>query len=265
MNQISTAWNACSAEIKSWLIRQPDVKVESLTSWLLPNLALKSNAIKYKQLPYSAAGQSRVADWEWWFVFSNTSSFAARVLAKRLAPSVDNYTSIAAADNGKQEIDELLDASAKDGYASFYVLYSTNDHNSSICKNGKRKDGIFHVEANKLRSEFIMKDRKTLYPSDILAIANPVSCAFGCPGIYGEGMDKEAGFRQHIDHYFPLRADHLADRSDFGESGFRETPRHIMELLDNGTNTDDWEAKHQHVVKGSKAVVVVDMRDSAAG
>lgn len=77
MNQISTAWNACSAEIKNWLIRQPDVKVESLTSWLLPNLALKSNAIKYKQLPYSAAGQSRVADWEWWFVFSNTSSFAA--------------------------------------------------------------------------------------------------------------------------------------------------------------------------------------------
>ena len=260
MNHNFAALNECSAEIKNWLIRQPDVDVETLTGWLLENLSAKSNSIKYKPLSHASTNRSTVADWEWWFVFSDTSSFAAKVVAKKLDSSADNYPSLANADNGTLQIDRLLDESAKEGYAAFYVLYSTNDHNSSVCKNGKSNDGIFHGEANKFRNEFITKDRRTLYPVDILSVSNPVSCAFGCPGIYGEGMDKEAGFRQHIGHYFPMRSDHLTEQSQFQELGFRNTPVHIIDLLNNGIVTDSWESQHQHSLNGLKAILVIDLR-----
>jgi hypothetical protein len=261
MSPHSEAFNACSAEIKNWLIRQPDVDAGTLTNWLLENLAANSNTIRYKQLSDKSTDISHSADWEWWFVLSDQSSFAARVLAKKLDSSVDNYPEIAGTHNGNLRINQFLDESAKDGYAAFYVFYSTNDRNSSICKNGKSPDGIFHSEANKVRQELMIKEGSPLHLSDILAISNPVSCAFGCPGIYGEGMEREAGFRQHIGHYFPMRSDHLTDQSQFRELGFRNTPAHIIELLSNGTDLNHWEKHHQQNLKGSKAIVAIDLRN----
>lgn len=254
-NQLSAAFNECSAEIKNLMSSQPEVKAEMLTGWLLNNLPKKIPSIKSKQFTHSAEMNIPPADWEWWFVFSNGNSFAVRIVAKKLEASIDHYNELGSPINGKSQVEQLIEDNAKEGFASMYVLYSTNEQNSSICKNAKSNDGVFWCEANKLLNGFFMNGPRALSPSEILAISNPVSCAFSCPGIYGESMDIEQGFRQHIGHYFP----YLSGENN-GGTGFRDTPAYIINLLESENNPGGWEMQQHPYPEKSKAILAVDLR-----
>lgn len=125
MNNICNSFTDCTTKVKKWLTKQPEVKEESLTDWLLYSLSEKISTIKYKQFTRTEEGRKTGADWEWWFVFPNKRSFAARVQAKKLQPNSDCYYGIAYTSNDKLQIERLLEDSAKDGMVSFYAFYST--------------------------------------------------------------------------------------------------------------------------------------------
>src|SRR5688572_28704463 len=119
MNSISASFNECSAEIKRWLQREPEVKAETLTHWLLPQLSNLNQNIHFGHFDFHDQKHTPRADWQWWFVLSNVVSFAA--IARAVKP----------------ENTDVQSTTMHDGKPAFYVLYSTNDLNSSICKNGK--------------------------------------------------------------------------------------------------------------------------------
>ena len=257
VNELCEALSECSFEIKRWLTKQPEVKEETLTDWFLYNLSEKIPAIKYKQFTRSEEGRKTGADWEWWFVFSKSKSLAIRVQAKKIKLSVDNYPGIAYTKNGKLQIERLLDDSVKDGFASFYAIYSA-EIGPSMCglKNG---GGMFFAEANKIRNEFILKPRRMLKPVDILQFANPISCLFCCP--FTNQRDIEDGFRRYMQHYFPTFSVSSNAQQDNNNLGFRATPNYILQLLNSETLQEQWEAEYQTYIEKSNAIVVVDLRN----
>jgi len=53
--------------------KQPEVKEESLTDWLLFDVSQKISRITYKSFPRHEEARRTGADWEWWFLFSSFS------------------------------------------------------------------------------------------------------------------------------------------------------------------------------------------------
>ncbi len=282
MNTICKSFNDCSADIKNWLTKQPEVKEESLTDRFLFELSEKIPTLKYKQFSRTEEGRKTCADWEWWFVFPDNKSFAARVQAKKLKSSVDNYPGIAYTSNGRLQIERLLEDSVNDGFASFYAFYSTESAKRTLCGGrlvvegirdeeniwlggktisggGKNGEGVYFGEANKLRNEFILKSRRTLTPKDILNFTNPVSCLFCCPMTFG-GNDIE-GFRRHIQEYFPTISNNIKENSNQQELGFRETPNYVLQLL-SGDIADWWETEYRSRFERTNAIIVIDFRNN---
>lgn len=253
-------------KLKNWLTKQPEVKEESLTDWLLYSLSESSPAIKYKQFNRIEEGRETGADWEWWFLFPNGKSFAARIQAKKLKPNADCYPGIAYSKHNKLQIERLLEDSAAKGMASFYVFYSTEDCKHAKCGNfmSHQGEGIFLAEAGHIRNEVILKGRKTLLPKDILAYTNPISCLFCCPDKYTSHFI-ELGFREYLRQYFPTYSENLSRDAVFQEVGFRQTPGYILEIADNEAIADSWEIEHRADVEEINAILVIDLRGMNGG
>ena len=199
MRRVCDKFSECSSYVKRWIDKQSEVKEESLTDWLLFNLSEKLPNVRYKQFSRTEEGRKTGADWEWWFVFSDNESFTARVQAKKLKSSVDNYGGLAYTRNGKLQIERLIEDSELEGYASFYAFYSTESGKKSLCKGKLGLDGVFWAEAHKLKTEFIDSGRKKLQANDILKFATPLSCLFCCPV---SGFSKKE-FQGYLERYFP--------------------------------------------------------------
>lgn len=261
MNSLCKSFSDCSAEVKRWLTKQPEVKEETLTDWLLYSLSEKIPAIKYRQFTRTEEGRKTGADWEWWFVFSNKKSFAARVQAKKLKSNIDCYPGIAYTRNDRLQIERLLDDSAKDGLASFYSFYSIENGKSTMCSGQMNGEGVYLAEANKLRDEFILKSRIKLFPQEVLKFCNPVSCLFCCPMTYEAGKNIEEGFRRYLNQYFPTYSSNLGERQNIQELGFRDTPNYIQQLLDTAELPDWWETEYRSYLEKTNAILIIDLRN----
>ncbi len=262
MNRLCSVFKSCGRDIKKWLTKQKEVKEETLTDWLLYNLSEKVPTIKYKQFTRTEEGRKTGADWEWWFVFSTDKSFVVRVQAKKLKPNSDCYPGIAYTRNDKLQIERLLEDSASDGYASFYAFYSTETANGTMCKGTPRAEGIFIAEANKLRDEFILKSRKTLSPADVLKFANPLACLFCCPLTCAPHQNIEHAFKQYLTEYFPTYSNNsLAVRGNSDNLGFVDTPKNILDAINNLDIPDWWDTELRSSFQKTNAILIVDLRN----
>lgn len=261
MNSICGCFIDGATKIKRWLAKQPEVKEETLTDWLLYNLSEESPAIRYKQFNRTEEGRKTGADWEWWFLFPNGRSFVARIQAKKLKHNSDCFPGIAYSKNNKLQIERLLDDSVANGAASFYVFYSVEDAKHTGCKEfGSHSDeGIFLAEANCLRNEVILKGRKVLFPKDLLVYTNPISCLFCCPS-YVLAQNIEEGFRQYLGQYFPTYSENSSKES-IEEVGFRQTPGYILQITTNEILSTEWETEYSSFFENVNAVLVIDLRD----
>lgn len=59
----------CSQYIKQWILKQPHVKEESLTDWLLFDVSLRNPAIYYQAFSRNEEAVNG-SDWEWWVLTS---------------------------------------------------------------------------------------------------------------------------------------------------------------------------------------------------
>lgn len=259
MKRLCEIFEDSSSYVKNWLEEQPELKEESMTDWFLYNLSKQAPTIRYKQFTRTEEGRKTGADWEWWFVFSESESFALRVQAKKLKSNKDNYSGIAYVSGDKLQIERLLDDSAKDGFASFYAFYSTEDSKPAKCGGMNSSGGIFISEANNLRSEFILKGKKKIEPQDIIKYSNSISCLFCCPMVF-ESSNVGEGFRHHIKSYFPTISDNLSN-NNITQDGFRETPQYILSLINEPNIPEWWEQEMRSSIERINAIVVVDLRN----
>lgn len=68
-------FHECSAYIRNWLLRQPHVKEESLTDWLLFEISQKNPAIYYRAFSRHEEALNGT-DWEWWILTPDGASAA---------------------------------------------------------------------------------------------------------------------------------------------------------------------------------------------
>ncbi len=114
-----------SAECYRWLEKQPNVKEETLTDWLLYQASLKSNRVFYKAFTRNEEAYNG-ADWEWWILSDNCCGvFAYRLLvqAKKLKHSQDNYNSITYGNRNGMQIDLLLSSAVELQALPLYAYY----------------------------------------------------------------------------------------------------------------------------------------------
>lgn len=260
MDSICKSFNDCSADIKKWLTKQPEVKEESLTDRFLYDISERIPNVRYKQFTRTEEGRKTGADWEWWFIFSNKESFAARVQAKKLKNNIDNYPGIAYTSNGQLQIERFLDDSAKDGFASFYSFYSNGNSTNTMCGGKLDGNGVFFAEANNLKNEFILKGKNKLFPEDILKFTNPISCLFCCPLVYQKGSNISEGFRKYIQQYFPTFNENKMENTNRNYLGFRETPNYILQLISHDI-PEFWEREYQFIFQRTNAVITIDLRN----
>src|SRR5690606_5591617 len=141
-------------------------------------------------------GRVTGADWEWWFVFSNSQSFATRVQAKKIRLNKDNYPGLTHSTQGTLQVDKLIKDARANGMAAFYAFYTNSDSNT-LCKGKGRGNGVYWSDANKIRNEFIQKGKKKVSDSDVLSISNPIECLFCCPLTF-KGQNGIEGLRRYL-------------------------------------------------------------------
>ena len=117
-------FHGISEKMYMWLSKQPNVKEESLTDWLLFELSEKCERIKY--FAFTRNEESVIgADWDWW-ILTDTNAFRFRVQAKKLRPNVDNWALISYSNKHGSQIDLLLESAKRDSAYPLYMFYSTS-------------------------------------------------------------------------------------------------------------------------------------------
>ncbi len=255
---LCTASLICSEHINYWLKRQPEAKEESLTDWLLFALSEYTDRVIYKQFNRIQEGRETAADWEWWFILSDTTSFACRIQAKKLS-NKDNYPGLAYVSGDKLQIERLIENAEQNNFAAFYVLYSDDDGNNKPFP-PDIATGIYMCEASIIFNSFIAHRKKPLLPPDILTISNPLPWYLCIDNKYEEKGGEN--FVQTI--FFGPPADnntrHKILDSNGLRKGFKKTPRSIQALLKEEGSGEDWSSEFSDEFKDVKAVLITDFR-----
>lgn len=250
----------CSAEIFSWLSKQPAVKEESLTDWYLFQLSERIDCLTYLQFTRHEEGNKTGADWEWWFVFSDTEAFAARIQAKKLKHKDDNYPGIAYTSVGKLQIDRLIEDASADDFAPFYVFYS-DAKSDPLCRahESLHTESVYLGDAYRLRDEFIHKGKRRLSPEQVLAHTNPLSCLFCCSLFLP--LASYDTFREHYDTYFPSGTQTGNEDNRRNGQGFRRPASYVLSLLESKQGADWVEQRLLRELPNANAIIVMDLRD----
>ena len=116
-----------SEECYEWLTKQKNVKEESLTDWMLYEIAKRVPIIKYKAFTRNEEAYNG-SDWEWW-VLVNTSAhetvgYRFLVQAKKIKTDKDNYSGIAYCNTNGLQIDLLIHNAINTGAMPLYAYYS---------------------------------------------------------------------------------------------------------------------------------------------
>ncbi len=105
-----------------WINKQPHVKEESITDWLLFNISNASPNVIYKAFTRNEEAYNG-SDWEWWIL---TQSYAYRLLiqAKKLNAVGDNYPLVTYSNKNGMQIDLLIREAKIRNALPLYAFYS---------------------------------------------------------------------------------------------------------------------------------------------
>lgn len=246
-----------SVYIKRWITRQPAVKEESITDWLLYDISEKISGITYLAFTRQEEARKTGADWEWWFLFSAFSA-KMRIQAKKINPTKDNYPVIAHTNQYGLQIEKLLEESRNRNFVPFYAFYTSLEE-TVRCGRGINDEGVFLAGGNLLYADFIQGGKRSILPSDILEQAIPLSCFVCCP-LCARNLD---GFIDFLFQYFPQE---IGGRRP-GEGGpipgiYQHPPNYISSFIGSSKDglPDWWEREFGGELEGVNALVVYDAR-----
>lgn len=253
-----------SKYIKHWIIRQPAVKEESVTDWLLFDISEKIAGIKYKAFDRHEESRRTGADWEWWFLFP-AFSFKLRVQAKKVEKIKNNYPKIAYPEGRGLQIGKLMSDSLKNNSMPVYAFY-TSEMGNVRCRLRKNDEGVYIAGAGTVYRDFVVPGWRKIMAVQILAKSIPLSCFFCCPLCSQDSN----GFIRFLMEYYPddislKRA--VADESYSDNKreilGYHsEVPVYVSSFIEYSSDylLDSWEKEHEQDLLGINALVVYDAR-----
>lgn len=247
-----------SAYVREWMKRQPAVKEESLTDWLLYRISQQLPYVYYHAFNRIEEGRVTGADWEWWILFPSLA-LRLRVQAKKAFEGKDNYREIARTNQHGLQIDKLIEDADAVNAIPLYALFSSAGHPSYCHQMQTHPDGVYLAGAKTVYDRYIAGARARIDAADLIAQATPFSCFACCPLTY-EGANGAERFAQI---YFPREALPDEDTAGHAVQGLhRQLPSYVDVLLSaDGGVPEEWEREFSLETEGVRALLVYDFRD----
>lgn len=251
-----------SVEVKKWIEKQPAVKEESITDWLLYDVSRKISRIIYKAFSRYEEARKTGADWEWWFLFP-TFSAKMRIQAKKIAEKTDVYPIIAYTNRYGLQIEKLLQDSKTKNFIPFYAFF-TSAREKVMCERAINDEGVYLAGGNRIYVDFIMNGKKTLQQSDVLLDSVPLSCFLCCPYCWRDvdGLILFLKYYYFLEIGFGTREEAVGAQQRTIPGIYREIPSYISSFMQyaRGELPDWWEREFQHDLEDVNALVVYDAR-----
>lgn len=251
-----------SADIARWIGSQPSVGEESMTDWLLWQLATRLPWVRYRKYNRIEEGRSTGADWDWYLVGPHVS-LQLRVQAKKVIAGQDHYPDLARANRRGLQIEMLRASADRDNMLPFYVLYGSSPTPTALLCGGQHVtstgDGAFLAAADRIYAEFFCLPRSPIQLDQLLALANPLHCILCCPVVARNGNVVD-GVLDFVRQYYPQA---LEGRGRMDSPGIvRSLPAHVQSILDHPEGIPDWwEAEFSFATRDSKAILIWDLRN----
>ena len=253
-----------------WMSRQPALKEESITDWLLDFLDQNSPLIQYYQFSHHEEARYSGADWDWWFLLQK-GCFKIRVQAKRVKKNHDHYRDLARSNKTGYQLDTLLESSTNHNFYPIYSLYgfSENVEKCPIPLTSSNQNALFICSAQEVYDLVFGSPRNHIASSDLLKISIPLPCLFRCPLVTNFSNDGPLGLFQH--YFLPPTIDEDdGTEPDYHRGYEAEVPSVIIDLLQardsiaatqiRNSNSDDIHeilSQYQREFVGTNGVAIV--------
>jgi hypothetical protein len=258
MNPDCQVFTDAAAYVGNWITRQPAVKEESLTDWLLFEISQKLPNVHYLAFSRHVEARKTGADWEWWFLFQN-GAYRYRIQAKKSNSTGDNYSSIAYTNQYGLQIDKLLsDARTVNAIPAYVVFTASQSPSRMKCGGMVRSIGAFSIGAQEVYSQFIAPGKTSIDESRLLASSIPLQCFACCP--YMSETDSMDDF---INSYFQTEYETLTQGNSNRRPGFhRELPAYASALLEHRKGSPAWiDQEFAAQVQDFNSLIVYDLRE----
>jgi len=248
-----------SQHIYGWLRRQPRLKEESITDWLLDQISTQTNQIAYYLFDRHEEATMSGADWDWWVLFG-PACFKLRIQAKRARENHDHYKDIARSNQMGLQIELLINSSTR---SNFYPMYAFYGHGCGRerCTREAQDSGVFVTSALEVYRAIVSVPRRTVPREALLSLCIPFHCLFCCPLVRDR---RDHGFQRLFTHYFgypgqPGENEPNLMPTDSESPGYeRQTPRLILSLLESreGENAQGMIREYQSMFPESNGLVI---------
>jgi hypothetical protein len=255
MNNLCNIFNAAASYVHHWIERQPAVKEETLTDWLLFEISERTNLVRYRMYTRHEEARLTGADWEWWFVGSK-SNLRLRVQAKKALGTKDLYPDLMRTNAYGLQIEKLIADSKAVNAIPMYAFFSSLSASGLCGRRGPKQEGVFLSSAHRIQSRFLVSGRSKITPAQVLAISNPISCAFCCP--LSDRSDSSVDyFRQYFSEGF------VSAQDESSKSGIHDQlPDYVMALLSSNQEILSEGLRTDEAPQGFNSLLVVDLRDA---
>lgn len=253
MNKDCKILKKASIYVRRWIEKQPNVKEESLTDWLLYSISNETDRIKYYSFTRNEEAKTTGADWEWWFLFPQFAH-RFRVQAKKLSVNGDNYPSICYANKHGLQIEKLIEDSDKQNSLPVYAFYTARIEEVR-CLNKILDEGVYIGNAKELNKDIVQKAKRKILYNDILKNSIPLSCMLCCDLIC-----KVKSFDEFIAKYLASEQPD-GNNSTIGQYKYKDLPKYVYYLLEDAQLSDLWEKEYSRYIEGINGILLFDCRE----
>ncbi len=165
--------------VSGWLTRQPELKEESITDWLLDYFDQHTNRIRYYQFNRQQEGKTYGADWDWWMILRN-GCFKLRIQAKKVKNRTNHYNDLTRNNKNGYQIDLLLNSSSAQNFYPLYALYGKSE-GVERCQRPPSPVTLHICSAQEIYDLLFGRPRQRINSTDLLQLTIPLECLFCCP------------------------------------------------------------------------------------
>jgi len=250
--------------VAGWIRRQPTVKEESITDWLLDFFHQKTPNIRYYEFNRFEEARFSGADWDWWFLLRN-GCYKIRVQAKKIRRGKDHFLELARSNQTGYQIDLLIESSSRYNFYPLYVLYG-NTEGVERCPKHSKCTVLSICSAQEVYKLLFGTKRHRVDSRDVLSLSIPLECLFTCPLVCNFSINGPEILFQHYFNSSREGKEKNSKRIDTdARQGYDVSVPNIIRLLyqmgEINDNTERILREYQSMFSGSKRVSIVRIQD----
>lgn len=279
-----------SAGILRWIVKQPNVKEESLTDRLLYEVSEGSDRFIYKSFSRNEESFNG-ADWEWWVLTAEPIFKAYRFLlqAKKLKmDGRDKYAQLCYANRNGMQIDLLIDNAEERHAMPLYLFYSSGKATIEVKQRNIKQDilniikwcescdnGVYFTSAHTVREMLFNIERHFISSEYLLSYSLKLSLLdLLMRGVenynHRERQDiKTPDYFMGLVESLYMKQGFLKYRNDYSDSASsrgimhasNEIPNYLRALIEQKQGIDQWfDSEFSQECHGLSGVAVLDLR-----